>query len=552
MAVHSIAATPSLRSPSHHLPHPRHFPSGYCPFPHRPSPTRLNLRSIECTSQNASIVGSTTKRSTVDYESTGGSAWYDVYKAISKEANSGVGPLGVLDEFTGRDKWPEKLELTKVIKALRKSFKARIALQVCEWMNEKTDVYSITSGDRAIQLDLIAKVHGVSAAEDYFLRIPDAEKDNKIYGSLLNTYVSAKMKDKAENLREKARSLGIADSGLQYTAMIILYMKYKDYDKAESLISELRQKKLEFNFYVYNMWLSCRAAQGSIEDMEEVFEIMTSDSAVAPHWTTFSIMATAYIRALQLEKAKGCLKSLEACIVRREKKPYHYLLSLYASVGEKAEVHRVWSSYKLLFSTLTTWSYKAMISALNRLRDSEVEKVYEEWLASKQPHDIDVTNQLMSWHIKQGSFEKAKTLFYQIIEMGRKPNPSTWYIVAKGHVQEGNISEALSCLKEAALITESQRSTWKPNPTIIAALVKQIKRDADESGKDVLISLLKQFGCLDDKSYLSELSKKGVQIVGEDFHMVKSEVIADADYDDGGTQRDMEMEESEQLFSGIK
>ena len=61
----------------------------------------------------------------------------------------------------------------------------------------KRERFKILTSDAAIQLDLVAKVHGLSSAEDYFLKLPDDLKDNRTYGSLLNAYVQAKVKEKA-------------------------------------------------------------------------------------------------------------------------------------------------------------------------------------------------------------------------------------------------------------------------------------------------------------------------------------------------------------------
>jgi hypothetical protein len=55
-------------------------------------------------------------------------------------------------------------------------------------MTERRDRFPLSSSDMAIQLDLIAKVRGVSHAEKYFDELPDAMKDKQTYGSLLNCY----------------------------------------------------------------------------------------------------------------------------------------------------------------------------------------------------------------------------------------------------------------------------------------------------------------------------------------------------------------------------
>jgi pentatricopeptide repeat protein len=77
--------------------------------------------------------------------------------------------------------------------------------QVYDWMTERRDRFSLSSSDMAIQLDLIAKVRGVSHAEKYFDELPDAMKDKRTYGSLLNVYAQAMMKEKTEDTFEQMR-----------------------------------------------------------------------------------------------------------------------------------------------------------------------------------------------------------------------------------------------------------------------------------------------------------------------------------------------------------
>jgi hypothetical protein len=77
--------------------------------------------------------------------------------------------------------------------------------QVYEWMTERRERFSLTASDMAIQLDLIAKVRGVSYAENFFEELPDAMKDKRTYGSLLNVYAQAMLKEKTKETFEQMR-----------------------------------------------------------------------------------------------------------------------------------------------------------------------------------------------------------------------------------------------------------------------------------------------------------------------------------------------------------
>lgn len=374
-------------------------------------------------------------------------------------------------------------------------------LQLYDWMNNRGERFRLSASDAAIQLDLIAKVHGVASAEDFFLNLPDTLKDRRVYGSLLNAYVRAKMRGNAELLIDKMRDKGYAMHSLPFNVMMTLYMNLKEYDKVDSVVSEMKERGIRLDVYSYNIWLSSCGSQGSAEKMEQVFEQMKMDKGVNPNWTTFSTMATMYIKMGEIEKAEECLRRVESRITGRDRIPYHYLLSLYGGVANKDEVYRVWKIYKSVFPSITNLGYHAMISSLVRLGDIEgMEKIYEEWLSVKSSYDPRIANLLMGWYVKEGNLDKAEVFFKHMIEEGGKPNSSTWEILAEGNTREKRIREALSFFKEA-FVAEGSKS-WRPKPVNVLAFFKLCEEESDTESKDSLVELLQQPGYRREGDYM--------------------------------------------------
>ncbi|KAF5731599.1 hypothetical protein HS088_TW18G00280 [Tripterygium wilfordii] len=428
---------------------------------------------------------------TMDYERRPAIKWNAVYKRISLMEKPELGAASVLNQWEKEGQMLSKWELCRVVKELRKYKRHEHALEVYEWMNNRGERFRFSSSDAAIQLDLIAKVHGVSSAEDFFTRLHDSLKDKRIYGALLNAYVRATIREKAESLFDDMRSKGYATHHLPFNVMMTLYMNLKEHDKVESIVSEMMQKNIQLDTYSYNIWLSSCGSQGSAERMEHVFEQMKQDRTINPNWTTFSTMATVYIKLGQLDKALDCLKKVESRITGRDRIPYHYLLSLYGSVGNKDEIYRVWNIYKTIFLSVPNMGYHGMISSLIRVGDAEgAEKIYEEWLAVKSAFDPRIANLLMSWHVKDGNLDRAESIFNEMLEMGGKPNSITWEILAEGHTGERRISEALSCWKEAYAAVGSNK--WKAKPASIAAFFKLCEDEADMESKEALVELMRQ------------------------------------------------------------
>lgn len=369
-----------------------------------------------------------------------------------------------------------------------------------DWMNNRGERFRLSASDAAIQLDLIGKVRGVSDAEEFFLRLPENFKDRRVYGSLLNAYVRDRAREKAESLIDSMREKGYALHPLPFNVMMTLYMNLREYDKVDAMIYEMKQKDIRLDIYSYNIWLSSCGSQGSVEKMEQVYEQMKSDVSINPNWTTFSTMATMYIKMGETEKAEDALRKVEARITGCNRIPYHYLLSLYGSVGNKKELYRVWNVYKSVVPSIPNLGYHALVSSLVRMGDIEgAEKVYEEWLPVKSSYDPRIPNLLMNAYVKNGQVDKAEGLFDHMIEMGGKPSSSTWEILADGHTRERKTTEALACLREAF---SAQGSTnWRPKVLMLSGFFRLCEEESDVPSKETVLDLLRQSGHLQDKSY---------------------------------------------------
>ncbi|KAL6494142.1 hypothetical protein OROGR_032051 [Orobanche gracilis] len=452
--------------------------------------------------------------------------WNSIYKKIHMLENSPLGPASVLNQMENEGKRISKWVLSKVVKELRKFRRYKFALEVYEWMNSRPERFRITTSDTAIQLDLIAKVHGISSAEQYFVKLPDTLKDKRIYGSLLNSYTQSKMTEKAESLMDDMRSKNYTNHPFPFNVMMTLYMKLKDDEKVESLITEMMEKEIALDTYTYNIWLTSCGSKGFLEKMEHVFQQMELDNTVNPSWITFSTMATTYIKSGHFEKAEDCLRKIESQAMGWDRMPYHYLISIYGTAGKKEEVYRIWNIYRALFVNIMNLGYHTMISALVRANDIDgAERIYDEWLSVKSTYDPRVGNVLLSFYVRKGHSEKAKTFFDQMLEIGGKPNSMTWEIVSEDHVRNMRISEALSCLRSASLAEGSK--SWKPKPTNVRLILEIVERGDDVANKNALLDILRQVGCFDNETYMSHIPSLGGGKYASSVSVVEDSVDSD-------------------------
>uniref|UniRef100_A0A0D9W7S5 Pentacotripeptide-repeat region of PRORP domain-containing protein n=1 Tax=Leersia perrieri TaxID=77586 RepID=A0A0D9W7S5_9ORYZ len=438
---------------------------------------------------------------TVDYERRAAMRWSSLYRRIA--VGHGGRPVGrtlvAWDEGERRlDKW----ELCRIARELRKFRRFNLALQVYDWMTERRDRFSLSSSDMAIQLDLIAKVRGVSHAEEYFEELPDPLKDKRTYGSLLNVYAQAMMKEKTESTFEQMRKKGFATDTLPFNVLMNFYVDFGETEKVSLLIDEMMERNVAFDVCTYNIWIKSCAAMQDTDGMEEVFNQMIRDETVVANWTTYTTLASMYIKLGNFEKAEESLKEAEKRTTGRDKKCFHFLMTLYSHLGKKEEVFRIWNWYKATFPTIHNLGYQEVLSALVRLGDIEgAELLYDEWASKSSSFDPKTMNILLAWYAREGFVTKAEQTVNRFVEKGGNPKPNTWEILGTAYLKDGQLSEALSCLEKAAAVTSA--SKWRPRPTNVESLLANFKEKNDTESADRLMNVLKSRGCEENEEYKS-------------------------------------------------
>ncbi|KAL5654283.1 hypothetical protein ACJX0J_033602, partial [Zea mays] len=218
-----------------------------------------------------------------------------------------------------------------------------------DWMVNARGM-NMSHTNHAIRLELIYKVRGLEAAENYFANLPDPAKNHRTYGSLLSCYCSAKMEEKATNLYRQMDELGIWSSTLPINNLMSLYMKLDQYRKVVSLFEEMKLKNVKPNSLTCCILMTSYAALNKIDDIEELLKEMV-EKDVTLGWSAYSTLASIYVNAGQFGKAESALKKLEGLIsAHDDRQPFDFLLSLYASLGNLSEVNRVWNVIKSKFS----------------------------------------------------------------------------------------------------------------------------------------------------------------------------------------------------------
>lgn len=371
-------------------------------------------------------------------------------------------------------------------------------LQICEWMTIQ-EGFKLLPGDYAVHLDLVAKVRGLASAEKFFEDLPGRIKGQQsTCTALLHTFVQSGLASKAEFLFKEMSDHGLISCAIPYNHMLHLYISSGQLEKVPEIIRELK-KNTSPDLFSFNLWLS--ACADDPEGAGKVFEEMRQ-RGVAPDWVTFSTLAKAYAAGGLLHKARWALGEMEENISRKDRAGYCSLITLHASLSDKASVCRIWEKMRSTFRKMSDAEYSCMISSLVKLAaDEEAERMYDEWESVSGTGDPKIPNKILESFVKKGLTEKAKIFLQRLLKKGIKPSYNTWCIMAYAHLGEARVDRALACLKKAL----SKLKKWEPDEGVVKAVFDRLELSGDVEGAEEFLIMLRNVGYVTTGVYNSVL-----------------------------------------------
>ncbi|GAB2229925.1 hypothetical protein Drorol1_Dr00014181 [Drosera rotundifolia] len=388
-------------------------------------------------------------------------------------------------------------EVQNIIRALRARKRFKQALQVSEWMSSKR-ICPVYTGDRARHLDLIGKVHGLQAAESYFLQVN--EKSEKIYGALLNCYVREGLIEKSLSHFKRMKEMGFA-SALSYNNIMSLYLHAGQPEKIPQVMSEMKSNRVVPHNFTYRICLQSYGMRSDFSAMERLLNDLEQQLLIPIHWSVYVTAASIYLKPGLKEKALLCMRKAER-LLKRDATGYNNLITLYASLGDKTEMLRLWGVKKTIPAKTINNDYMTMMGSLVKLDALEdAEKLFEDWeSAANTSYDFRVPNIVLKGYTKRGLVREAEAFLEKIIEKGRRPVPNSWEIIAAGYVNQGEMEKALQCMNKAfALLREHDGRSL--NPRAVTGILDWLSENGDVERLESFIESLRRIIPVDREMY---------------------------------------------------
>ncbi|KAG0501138.1 hypothetical protein HPP92_001210 [Vanilla planifolia] len=426
-----------------------------------------------------------------------------------------------LDRWVGKGNSVRLVELQNLIRDLRRRRRYKQALEVSEWTRDKRYASFMVS-DHAVHLDLIGNVQGLLAAKKYFESLKARDKTEKTYGALLNCYVRERLVDESLQHFQKMKEMGMASSPLPYNDIMCLYTNIGLHEKVPSVLWEMKEDEVLPDNFSYRICINSYGSRSDIEAMEKVLDEMEVQPQIVVDWNTYSVVANIYCKAGLNEKAISAMKKAEEKLEKKNGICYNHLISLYAALGKKQDMWRLWELQKQNCKKFINRDYNTMLRALVKLGElEEAETLLKDWESSGNSLDFRVPNILLITYRQSGLMDKAQAMMDDFLKKRKSPPSSSWGIVATGFAEKGEMGMAYEFMT-SALCVYTPSSGWEPNSNVIRSILHYLS-DVDEIKKvENFIGLLKNVIPMNRDMYHTLIkcnlkAGRGVEILLEDM-----------------------------------
>ncbi|OAY76002.1 Pentatricopeptide repeat-containing protein, mitochondrial [Ananas comosus] len=331
-----------------------------------------------------------------------------------------------LERWAGEGRSATAVELRQIARDLRRSHRYKHALEISEWMKTHHEL-ELSESDYGLRIDLITKVFGANAAEDFFEGLPASAKSHEAYTALLHSFARAKLTEKAEGLLERMKLANICPNLLAYNEMMTLYTSVGQLDKVLEVVEELKREKLAPDLFTYNLWISACAATMDIDGVQRVLNEMAHDSNSEKGWITYMKLADIYVTAGHLVSSDNSLVGVDTKISQSEWITYDFLMILYAGLGNSERIREIWKSMHMTSQKMSSRNYICVLSSylmLGQLKDAG--EVIDQWRQSKSlEFDISACNRLFDAFMKADLIDVAdkfrELMLQKSCELTRRP-----------------------------------------------------------------------------------------------------------------------------------
>ncbi|KFK40444.1 hypothetical protein AALP_AA3G373900 [Arabis alpina] len=303
-------------------------------------------------------------------------------RRIEQAPDSTVSIIPLLHQWSQFEKRTTLSELRRIITSLHSLNRFSHALQISEWMSEQK-VYNLYPSDFETLLLLIAKVHGLQAAEKFLDTIPVEKKGFYVHNALLNCCKAQSSLSIAESTFQKMREFGLLTQTQTqpYNTMLSLYHAAGNHDMVVNLLREMDSYDMVPQGVRFSQLLSSYS-MSSPYDIQGMDKFLSKwEMMVECPWAVCYFPGLVYCASGFKEKGLALLRRTEPLLAEAacKEKLYGCLIAMYCHAGAREDVYRLWNFCKD-FLSFESFGCSEIIKTFTEKGDLDgAYEVLEEW-----------------------------------------------------------------------------------------------------------------------------------------------------------------------------
>ncbi|KAI9480328.1 MAG: hypothetical protein EXX96DRAFT_600264 [Benjaminiella poitrasii] len=337
--------------------------------------------------------------------------------------------------------------------------------------------------------------------------------DRSVIQKLLKLVHRSKRKDDLRFLEKVLKdmndSLQLAPTHFEYHLLMYAYGLQKLPEKASEVFQQMRQvAKLEPTIYSYNMLLGCYKRANDVQKAEVLMSEM-KQHRIQPDTVTYNTMLHLLLKEQRFDRLFDVFRTMTKENVRMDVYTYSTMLSAVVKAKNPSQqkvgqrICDYLMSDKVKKKDVDVNIVNNMMRFLAKTSLSKVLELYHS-LGDKYPHiqpDRVTFNILLDLFLKNGSPGRAYMLYEDMKKMKLDPDVITYGTLIDAEAKEGNLKEAMELFKDMC------DASIQPNERILNSLVNiASSKYASQTDLDHLIHLVDQYQHtlhLDTKAYNS-------------------------------------------------
>ncbi|PPS03423.1 hypothetical protein GOBAR_AA17243 [Gossypium barbadense] len=372
--------------------------------------------------------------------------------------------------------------LLSILSSYSSSGRHKEACEVLEFLKEHTEGPSKLITE-ALVVVLCEACQLDAALKEY----SNARESGSFSRSSTMVYCKMGFPETAHCLINQAEVQGLLlDNSIIYVDVIEAYGKVKLWQKAESVVGNVRQRYMNVDRKIWNALIQAYAASGCYERARAVFNTMMRDGP-SPTVDSINGLLEALVVDGRLSEIYVVIEELQDMGFKISKSSILLMLDAFAEAGNLFEVKKIYSGMKAAGYFPTMHLYRIMIRLFckgKRVRD--VEAIVSEMEEAGFKPDLSIWNSMLKLYSGIEDYKRTAQIYQQIIEAGLEPDEDTYNTLIIMYCRDRRPEEGLSLMHEMRKAgLEPKLDTFK---SLISAFGKQeLFEQAEELFNDLLL-----------------------------------------------------------------